>query len=72
MLFEVQLPNYYSGEALCKMVHVLNLTLTIALNSEVSYKIWLGSNVKYDRLRVFGCKASMHISKDERSKFDAK
>ena len=28
--------------------------------------------MKYDHLRVFGCKAFVHVLKDERSKLDAK
>ncbi|RDX99951.1 hypothetical protein CR513_16925, partial [Mucuna pruriens] len=35
-------------------------------------KIWFGKDVKYDHLRVFGCKAFMHVPKDERSKLDMK
>jgi hypothetical protein len=72
MLFEAKLPNYYWGEALYTIVHVLNLTPTVALNNEVSEKIWFGKNVKYDHLRVFGCKVFFLIPKDERSKLDAK
>lgn len=72
MLSEAKLPNYYWGEAFYTTVQVLNLTPTISLNSEVLYKIWFGNNVKYDQLRVFGCKAFVHIPKDEISKLDAK
>ncbi|RDY04253.1 hypothetical protein CR513_12058, partial [Mucuna pruriens] len=35
-------------------------------------KIWFGKDVKYDHLQVFGCKAFMHIPKDERPKLDMK
>ncbi|RDX83248.1 hypothetical protein CR513_35855, partial [Mucuna pruriens] len=45
---------------------------TIALNTEVLNKIWFGKDVKYDYLRVFGCKAFMHVPNDERSKLDMK
>ena len=64
MLYEAKLPNYYWGEELYMGVYVLNLTPTIPLNSEVLDKIWFGKNVKYDHLRVFGCKAFVHIPKD--------
>ncbi|RDX67348.1 hypothetical protein CR513_53793, partial [Mucuna pruriens] len=43
-----------------------------ALNTEVPDKIWFGKDVKYDHLRVFGCKAFVHVPKDERSKLDMK
>ena len=35
-------------------------------------KIWLGKNISYSHLHVFGCKAFVHVPKDERSKLDAK
>ena len=53
-------------------MHVINLTPTVSLDSEVSNKIWFGKNVNYDHLHVFGCKAFVHIPRDERSKLDAK
>ncbi|KAL6336690.1 hypothetical protein AAG906_036004 [Vitis piasezkii] len=34
--------------------------------------IWSNNEISYDHLRVFGCKAFVHIPKDERSKLDAK
>ncbi|RDX78938.1 hypothetical protein CR513_40715, partial [Mucuna pruriens] len=48
------------GEALYIAVHVINLSLAVALNT------------KYDHLRVFGCKAFVHVPKDQRSKLDMK
>ena len=54
------------------MVHIINLTPTVILDSEVPNKIWFDKNVSYDHLHVFGCKAFVHISRDERSKLDAK
>ena len=72
MLSEAKLPNHYWGEALYATVHVLNLTPTVSLNNEVLDKIQFGKTVKYDHLRVFSCKAFVHIPKDERSKLDAK
>ncbi|KAB5560993.1 hypothetical protein DKX38_005950 [Salix brachista] len=35
-------------------------------------RVWNGKDVSYDHLRVFGCKAFVHIPKDERSKLDVK
>ncbi|RDX90785.1 hypothetical protein CR513_27318, partial [Mucuna pruriens] len=44
----------------------------VALNTEVPDKIWFGKDVKYDHLQIFGCKAFVHVPKDERSKLDMK
>nr|KYP61730.1 Retrovirus-related Pol polyprotein from transposon TNT 1-94 [Cajanus cajan] len=72
MLFEAKLPKQFWGETWYMVVHVINLSLAIALNSEVPNKIWFGKNVKYDYLRVFSCKAFVLVPKDERSKLDTK
>ncbi|RDX78452.1 hypothetical protein CR513_41272, partial [Mucuna pruriens] len=49
MLSEVKLPKHFSGEILYTTVHVINFSPTVALNIEVSYKIWFGKDVKlYD------------------------
>ncbi|KAB5519390.1 hypothetical protein DKX38_023709 [Salix brachista] len=39
---------------------------------DVPDRVWNGKDVSYDHLRVFGCKAFVHIPKDERSKLDVK
>ncbi|RDY02473.1 hypothetical protein CR513_14061, partial [Mucuna pruriens] len=60
------------SETLYTTLHVINLSPTIPLNIEVLDKIWFGKDVKYDHLRVFDCKAFVHVRKDERSKLDMK
>ncbi|RDX91760.1 hypothetical protein CR513_26204, partial [Mucuna pruriens] len=72
MLSEARLPKHLWGETLYTAVHVINLSPAVALNTEVSDKIWFGNDVKYDHLRVFDCKAFVHVIKDERSKLDMK
>ncbi|RDX75554.1 hypothetical protein CR513_44548, partial [Mucuna pruriens] len=72
MLSKARLPRHFWGETLYTAVHVINLSPTVALNTEVPDKIWFGKDVKYDHLRVFGCKAFVHVPKDERSKLDMK
>ena len=52
--------------------HVINLSPTIALDNDVSDHVWSGKDVSYGHLRVFGCKAFVHVPKDERSKLDVK
>ncbi|RDX90114.1 hypothetical protein CR513_28058, partial [Mucuna pruriens] len=62
MLSEARLLNHLWGEALYIAMH----------NIEVPDKTWFGKDVKYDHLRVFDCKAFVHVPKDERSKLDMK
>ena len=72
LLSEAKLPNSFWGEALLTAAHVINLSPAVALQSDVPNSVWYGKDVSYDHLRVFGCKAFVHVPKDERSKLDAK
>ncbi|WVZ16592.1 hypothetical protein V8G54_009574 [Vigna mungo] len=72
MISEAKLPKHFEGEALHTIVHVINLSPAVALNSKRSDKIWFGKNVTYDHLHVFDFKEFVHVPKDERSKLDVK
>ena len=39
---------------------------------DIPQRVWTGKDVSYSRLKVFGCKAFMHIPKEQRSKLDDK
>jgi len=65
MLSEAKLPKHFWGEAMLAVVHVINLSPVVALNTEVPDKIWFCKNVSYEHLRVFGCRAFVHVPKDE-------
>ncbi|WVZ25912.1 hypothetical protein V8G54_004456 [Vigna mungo] len=72
ILSEAKLAKHFWGEALLTSVRFINLSSAIALNSEVLDKTWFDKNVTYDHLLVFGCKAFVHVPKDERFKLDVK
>ncbi|GJR68618.1 putative RNA-directed DNA polymerase [Tanacetum coccineum] len=72
LLSYVGLPASFWGEALNTTVHVINLTPCVPLRFDVPDRVWSGKDVSYRHLRVFGCKAFVHIPKDERSKLDFK
>jgi len=72
MLSDAKLPKHFWGETLYTVVHIINLTPTVIMDSEVPNKIWFDKNVSYDHLHVFDCKAFVHIPRDERSKLDLK
>nr|AAR96002.1 retrotransposon-like protein [Musa acuminata] len=46
--------------------------LRVPLKGDVQERVWRGKDISYNHLRVFGCKAFVHIPKDERSKLDNK
>ncbi|KAJ0797294.1 putative RNA-directed DNA polymerase [Helianthus annuus] len=51
----------------------MNRTLAERVRCLLSHAgVWSGKDVSYDDLRVFGCKAFVHIPKDERTKLDVK
>lgn len=60
------------GEALNTVVHVLNLSPSAPLEGDIPERVWTGKDVSYSHLKVFGCKAFVHIPKDERSKLEMK
>nr|GEY22327.1 retrovirus-related Pol polyprotein from transposon TNT 1-94 [Tanacetum cinerariifolium] len=66
------LPASFWGGALNMAVHVINLTTYVPLRFDVPNRVWSGTDVSYSHLRVFGCKESVHIPKDERSKLGVK
>ncbi|GJZ27300.1 putative RNA-directed DNA polymerase [Tanacetum coccineum] len=72
LLSHAGLPASFWGEALNTAVHVINLTPCVPLRFDVPDRVWSGKDVSYRHLRVFGCKAFVHIPKDERSKLDVK
>ncbi|PKI70088.1 hypothetical protein CRG98_009551, partial [Punica granatum] len=53
-------------------VDLINLTPSVALDGDIPQQVWTDKKVSYKHLRVFGCRASVHIPRDERSKLDAK
>jgi len=72
LLSHSKLPKAFWGEALVTAAYVLNHSPCVPLQYEAPEKIWSGRDISYDQLRVFGCKAYVHVPKDERSKLDVK
>ena len=67
-----KLPRSFWGKAMRTAVDLINLSPSVPLNGDVPEKVWTRKEVSYDHLRVFGCRAFVHIPKDERSKLDPK
>ena len=64
LLSHAKLPRSYWGEALMATVHVVNLSPCYHLQGDVPNKFWFNKDVSYDHLKVFGCKAFVHIPQD--------
>jgi hypothetical protein len=72
LLSHAKLPKHYWGETLMTVVYLINLSPSYPLQGDVPNRVWYNKDVSYDHLKVFGCKAYVHIPQDERSKLDAK
>ncbi|KAG6773118.1 hypothetical protein POTOM_020372 [Populus tomentosa] len=53
-------------------VAMINLSPSVPLDFDVLDRVWKGKDVSYAHLRVFGCRAFVHVPRDERSKLDSK
>ena len=72
VLSEAKLPNSFRDEELNTVAYVINLSPVVALDGDVPNRVWFDKDISYDHLKVFGCKACVHVPKDERSKLDVK
>ncbi|CAA6675683.1 unnamed protein product [Spirodela intermedia] len=72
ILSHIKLPNRFLDEILRTFVDLINLSLCITLNDNVTEHIWLGKNVSYKHLMVFGYNVFEHVSSIKRSKLDDK
>ena len=53
-------------------VDLINLSPTAALDGDVPNRVCTRKDVSYGYLRVFDCRAFVHVPKDQRSKLDDK
>ncbi|KAL6333181.1 hypothetical protein AAG906_028364 [Vitis piasezkii] len=53
-------------------VDLINLSLSLPLKCDIPERLWTRKDISYDHLRVFGCKAFVHVPKYERFKLDLK
>ena len=72
MHLEAKLPNSFWAEALNVVAYVINLSPIVSFSGDVPNKVLFDKDESYDQLKVLGCKACVHVPKDERSKLDVK
>ena len=60
------------GEVAQTAYYLINRSPLSPLNFEVPRKTWTGKDVSYSHLWVRRCKTFVHITKEQRSKFDDK
>lgn len=72
MLSHAKLPKHFWGEAMRTTIYLINLSPSKPLDVDIPNKVWLGKDVSYEYLRVFGCRAFVFVHRIKRSKLDNK
>lgn len=72
LLSDAKLGKKFWAEALNTSIYLRNRTPTAALKEAVPEEVWTGSKVDVSHLRIFGCKAQVHVPRQKRKKFDPK
>ena len=72
MLKLAKLPKSFWGKAVNTAVYLINRSPLVPLDFDIPQRVWTGKDVPYSHLKVFGCKAFMHVPKEQRSKLDDK
>lgn len=54
------------------MVYLINKSLNASLQFKTPEELWSGHSLSYDKLRMFGCEAYMHVSRELRANLDTK
>ena len=62
----------FGEEAMRLAVDVINLSPSVSLDHNVPQRVWTRIDVSYDYLRVFYCRAFVHVHRDERYKLVSK
>ena len=72
MISMAKLPKPFWGEAVRAACYLINRSPSVPLNFEIPEKVWSDKNPSYSHLRIFGCLAFAHVSKELRQKLDAR
>jgi hypothetical protein len=73
MLNDAGLPKKYWGDAILHTAHILNRVPTRALKENLTpHEVFTGNKPSVAHIRVFGCKAYVHVPDERRRKLDAK
>ena len=69
MRLHVGLPLQFWADA---AVYLINRGPSSSLDGGIPEEVWTGKKVKYSFLKPFGCEAFVHITKENRTKLEAK
>ena len=66
------LAKIFWANAVSMVCYLINRSPRARLDEKVAEEVWIGNEVDYSGLRVFGCLAYVHIPSEEQSKLDSK
>src|SRR5436190_10643897 len=72
MRLHAGLPKIFWAESVNYAAYLVNRSPSTLLNAKCVEEVWSGKDIDYSTLRVFGCKAYVHIPSDERNKLKPK
>ena len=72
MLKLAKLPKSFWSEAINTTVYLINISPSVLLDFDIPQRVWTRKGVLYSHLKMFGCKAFMHVPNEQRSKLDDK
>ena len=72
MLRMANLPKSFWGETVVTACYLINKSPSVPLGFDILERVWTGKNISYSHLTAFGCKAFVHVLKEQRLKLDSK
>ena len=72
MFSHAKLAKSFWGETMSTTVDLINLSPSCLLKGDILERTWTVKFVSFGHLRVFGCRAFVHVPRDEQSKLDSK
>ena len=72
MRLHAGLPEIFWAESVNYAAYLINRSPSTVLDGRCAEEAWSGKDIDYSTLKVFGCKAYVHIPSDERNKLKSK
>ena len=72
MLRMANLPKSFWGEAVVIACYLINRSPLVPLGFDIPERVWTRKDVSYSHLKVFGCKAFVHVPKEQKLILDSK
>ena len=72
MLRTAKLPKSFWGAVVLTTCYLVNRSPLVPLGFDIPEKVWTSKEISYNHLKLFGCKAFIHVPKEQRTKVDDK